>query len=710
MRLKDLDIDDGIVEIFEKNGITELYPPQEEALKHVLAGDSTVLAVPTASGKSLVAYIAVVRAALSGQRAFYIVPLRALASEKYADLKEFESLGIRVGKTVGDYDAPETELKNLDIIVVTSERADSLLRHRSSWMEEIGVIVADEIHLINDANRGPTLEVTLVRLRELNPNTQVIALSATIKNSIELAEWLEAKHLQSDWRPVELKEGVFFEDHIEFVDGSSRNIVVKGEGIPSLALDTIKDSGQILIFVNTRRSSMSVAEKVGKVLIKSMGEEEVLGLDALAVRLEKCEEELTSLGNRLARCIRNGAAFHNAGLTDSQRALIEHGFRERRIKCIVATPTLAAGINLPARRVVVRDTTRFDANYGNVRIPVLEVKQMCGRAGRPQYDPYGEAVLIARKPRDLQELKEHYLLGEPESIRSKLGSEPALRIHTLATIATGYARDRGELMDFIDRSFFAHQMDVWTIEDMIDKMLEFLDEVELITAEDDGFRATMFGRRTSALYIDPLSAVILREAVERSESTETNALCLLHACCTTPDMPLFYLRKKDHDWVDELAVENNDRFLVARPDDEGEEMAYFLSALKTASLIEHWINEAPENNIVEKFGVGPGDIRSRVDKGEWLLYSMREIARLFASPIVGTLNPLVLRIRYGIKEELVPLAELRNIGRKRARSLYSAGFRTLEDISRASEKELETLPSIGKRIAHDLKEQVHRRG
>jgi helicase len=142
------------------------------------------------------------------------------------------------------------------------------------------------------------------------------------------------------------------------------------------------------------------------------------------------------------------------------------------------------------------------------------------------------------------------------------------------------------------------------------------------------------------------------------------------------------------------------------PEEDTEEMEYFLSALKTAHLLQEWMDEVPENDIVIGFGVGPGDIRNRVENGEWLLYSMREIARLFGNPIVGQLNPLVLRIKYGIKEELLPLVNLRNIGRKRARTLFGAGFKSANDLSAATLKDLESLPGIGKQIAVGIMEQV----
>ena len=709
MKIEGLDIDTRVADIFIKKGLVELYPPQEEALAHVLAGKSTVIAVPTASGKSLIAYLGILKKVLEGKKALYIVPLRALATEKYQELKEFESLGIKVGKTVGDFDAPEPELQKLDIIVATSERADSLLRHRSDWMYEIDVVVADEIHLINDSTRGPTMEVTIVKLKELNPRMQFIALSATIRNSIELADWLEAKHVKSDWRPVELKEGIFFNDSIEFSDNTAKSIEAQGDELSSIVLDTVNDGGQIIVFVNTRRSSESVAEKVGKALKKSFSEEEQADMEALAEMLSSKEEEPTSTGARLARCVSGSSAFHNAGLTDSQRRFIETSFLSRKLKCIVATPTLAAGINLPARRVVVRDTTRFDSNFGNVPIPVLEIKQMCGRAGRPQFDPFGEAVLIARSKGAKRRLMENYILAETEAIRSKLGSEPALRTHILATIATGYATNTEELMGFIDKTFYAHQMDVWTIEHLIESMLDFLEDSGLIVSDHDDFKATKFGKRTSDLYIDPLSAVMMKEAIDNSVGKKANELALLHVCSSTPDVYQLYLRKADQEWIYDLLEANEQNLLLPIPDESTEEYEYYLSALKTARLIQAWMDETPENNIVDTYNVGPGDIRNRVESAEWMLYSMRELARLFASPLTEALNPLVLRVRYGIKEELLPLASLKGIGRKRARTLYEAGFTTLNKLVEAQLKDLEMLPGIGAQLAANMKQEARKK-
>ena len=207
MRLEELGLDPRIVRRLGEEGIAELYPPQESAVKPALEGKNLVLAIPTASGKSLVAYLAILQSVLKGGKALYIVPLKALASEKFDDLSRFEDLGIKVGASTGDLDEIDTKLDMYDIVVATSEKVDSLLRHRTKWLKNLSVVVADEVHLINDPDRGPTLEVVLVKFRTFNPDAQLIALSATMRNSSELASWLRAELVEGDWRPGPLKAG-----------------------------------------------------------------------------------------------------------------------------------------------------------------------------------------------------------------------------------------------------------------------------------------------------------------------------------------------------------------------------------------------------------------------------------------------------------------------------------------------------------------------
>jgi len=696
MRVAGLGLDARIVEILKGQGIEELYPPQTDAIGPALLGENLVLAIPTASGKSLVAYLAILASVLRGGKALYIVPLRALAAEKYEDLKEFEQLGMKVGVSVGDYDSVDPTLEKFDVIVATSERADSLLRHRTNWLQQLTVVVADEVHLINDADRGPTLEITLAKLRQVNPKAQVLALSATIKNSDQLAKWLEAEHVKSEWRPVPLKEGVYHDGLIHFVDKSITEIKAGEDAISGLVADIMSTGGQALVFVNTRRSTEALAKVVGSRIRHDLDEKKKDHLKKVAESLSAAQDEPTSMGARLARCIENGAAFHNAGLTNPQRAIVEKEFRKGRLACIVATPTLAAGINLPARRVIVRDLNRFDVNFGLAPIPVLEVKQMCGRAGRPRYDKYGEAILFAKDIDEVDELMEDYFLSEPEAIESKLGSEPALRMHVLASVATGHVGTEEDLLAFFNRTFFASAGDVYTIHGKIREVLDFLEKEEFINRHDGFLKPTFFGKRTSDLYIDPLSAVKMRDTLRKPRD---DPIFHLWSICTTPDMPKLYLRRGDYAWVEQKIEEAEFTFPI-------EDYDFFLAEVKTAALLDDWTAERTEEEVTKKFGIGPGDVRRMTDQAEWLLYSMAELGRIFNKKKVRALTRLTTRVQYGVKEELLELISLRGVGRVRGRALHQRGFKSLRDLQKANPNDLARIPAIGPNLAKKIKEQV----
>ncbi len=684
VKLSDI-VGSEISEIFREEGIESPYDIQVEPLKVVISGKNAVTAYPTASGKSLIAYVGAVRSVLNGKKALYMVPLRALASEKYEDLKKFSKLGIKVGISIGDYDTKDERLGRNDIIVATSEKVDSLIRHRTGWMSKIGAVIADEIHLINDEKRGPTLEVTLEKLRKLNPDAQIIALSATIKNSNEIAEWLGAEHFRSDWRPVELKKGIAYGKNILFEDGSS--IRTKYSGLEGIIRDTLEKDGQLLVFVSTRRYTESLADKLAVLLekLRMKGIEADFGDDRTSVRLKNC--------------LKRGAAFHHAGLTSEQRRAVENAFKNREISVIVATPTLAAGINLPAKTVIVRDTKRYDVSgFGWKDIPVMEVQQMLGRAGRPKYDREGFGIIIAKNEADVGDLMERYLKSESEPILSKLGSENVLRTHTLALVATFGISSEEELYSFYEGTFFARQRDISDIERTVERAIGFLFDNDLIERRSGNLSPTNFGIRTAETYIDPMSAVIIRTALEDKE--EIDELGYLHTISLTPDMYPLY-PKRSEDYIRELAEEIE---TPIKPWDVPE--AAYVSALKTALVLLDWINELPEKKITERYGIWPGDLASRTELSEWLLTSTRELSRLFRPEDTHALDILIQRIHHGVKQDVLNLMQIRGIGRTRGRALHKHGYRSISDLRKASVEQLTRVEGIGKAIAVRIKEQV----
>jgi helicase len=201
-----------------KKEIGELRPAQEKAIrKGLLDGKSLLVCTPTASGKTLVAELAGMKAIMEGRgKVIYIVPLKALASEKFKEFrKRYEKL-VRIALTIGDFDSADNYLMDYDFIITTSEKLDSLMRHHAPWLKYVKVVVIDEIHLLNDADRGPTLEIIITLLRELLKGMQLVALSATIGNAKELAKWLGAGLVEDDWRPVKLFKGVYLDGEVEF--------------------------------------------------------------------------------------------------------------------------------------------------------------------------------------------------------------------------------------------------------------------------------------------------------------------------------------------------------------------------------------------------------------------------------------------------------------------------------------------------------------
>ncbi|MEA2070586.1 MAG: ATP-dependent DNA helicase [Asgard group archaeon] len=712
MKIDELTLPESAITLIQNRGITSLYPPQTKAVKKgLLEGENIVLAIPTASGKTLVAELAMLKTVLEkGGKALYLVPLKALASEKYAEFKEFEELGISVVQSTGDFDSDEFRLGKYDIIICTNERFDSLLRHEVNWIQEIGLIVADEVHLIDDSSRGPTLEVVLARLKNILPQAQLLALSATINNADEIADWLEAQLVKSSWRPVRLSEGVYWNKTIHFASQETIPIPQEHSRYPEIDLvfDTVKNDGQALVFANTRRSAQAAADRIAPAVSKLLSKNERKVLREASERILSAGEK-TNLSERLARVIRKGSAFHHAGLNPTHRKIIEDYFKNNYIKCVSATPTLAAGVNLPARRVIILSLSRYQAGMGMQPIPVLEYKQQAGRAGRPKYDNVGEAIVVAKKRRDVQHYMTNYLLADTEMIWSKLASENALRSHILAAIAIGYVQDLKELAKFIQETFYGYQNEIATTEFQVKKILRFLVDEGMIETKEGRLWATKFGSRVSQLYIDPLSAVIIRDGLRIANASDLspNSLAIFQLIASTPDIRNLYIRKKDTSKLQRVLDEKEEFFLVDIPESWDPDYEYFLMGLKTALLLRDWINELPENKLLQKYNVGSGDILYITDNAKWLLYAAHAIAKLFNfKAIQSPLNELHLRVANGIKKELVPLVKIKGIGRVRARILYNNGYKSLRSLRSAPHRELAALPTLGPEIVRSIKEQI----
>src|SRR3989338_57012 len=265
MELSELKLPEYAIKHLSGKGINKLNPPQEKAINAgLLEGQNLIVCSPTGSGKTLIATLGITSSLTKKRgKALYIVPLKALASEKLKDYQAFFSgSNLRVTAATSDLDTDSRWLSSYDIIILTVEKLDSLMRHNAEWIADTKIVVADEIHLINDASRGPTLEIVLTLLRKLCPNMQLLGLSATIGNPETLASWLKCKLVKDNFRPVKLYQGILTTQKADFL-GEEMNIALDdGDSLVEIAKHMIKNNKQALIFNKTKKEAEALSERI----------------------------------------------------------------------------------------------------------------------------------------------------------------------------------------------------------------------------------------------------------------------------------------------------------------------------------------------------------------------------------------------------------------------------------------------------------------
>ncbi|MEK6900948.1 MAG: helix-hairpin-helix domain-containing protein, partial [Nanoarchaeota archaeon] len=392
---------------------------------------------------------------------------------------------------------------------------------------------------------------------------------------------------------------------------------------------------------------------------------------------------------------------------------------------ICCTPTLAAGLSMPAFRVIIKSLKRYSGSWGMDWIPVLEYLQMAGRAGRPEFESFGEAITLAKDEAEKEDIHEKYVCGVPEEIYSKLAVEPVLRTYLLSLISSGIIHDEQSMNEFFGKTFWAHQYeDMNKLELIMKKMVSLLEEWEFIVSSSPEkknaefvlagnvnalsslkLRATPLGKRVSELYLDPLTARHMLDSLGQFREGKTSFSLLQMICHTLEMRPLLTVKKKESDTIQEELTKRYDLVLEKEPSPYDLEYDIFMNSIKTALFFEAWINEHDEEYLFEKFDIRPGEIHAKKEIADWLLYASEELASALAlRDVVKELHKLRIRVEQGVKEELLPLLQLRGIGRVRGRKLYANGIKTIGEVKNA---DLTTLSQIlGKKIAEEVQKQV----
>ncbi|MFP4112370.1 MAG: helicase-related protein [Candidatus Woesearchaeota archaeon] len=495
------------------------------------------------------------------------------------------------------------------------------------------------------------------------------------------------------------------------------------DGALEVALVTINEGRQALLFVNSKRSAEKMADDIASKLKPDES------FKKISQEAENTLSRPTKQCLRLSRCLKKGIAFHHAGLHQKQKTLIEDNFRDGKIKIICCTPTLAAGMDLPAFRVIIRDLKRYGGHWGMTPIPVLEYLQMAGRAGRPGKEKQGEAISIASTDSEKEEIHETYVRGKPEDIYSKLAVEPVLRTYVLSLVASGFIRNETGLKDFFGKTFWAQQyQDRDKLNTIISRMIDLLERYRFIESaenpsdfvsanefEEKRLKATPLGRRVAELYLDPLTAnhLILnmikaekRLDDENEHKRTADEFSILQMISHTIEMmPLLRVKTKEIEAINDTLADKQDFLLEEEPSLYDTDYDEFLSSIKTTLFFMDWIGEKDDEFLLEKYDIRPGETRYKLDKAKWLFYACSEFCKLLSFEKTGRLvRKCELRVKYGVKEELLPLLKLSRIGRTRARKLFNNQIKSLKDIKKADMTTLSFL--LGPSIARNIKIQL----
>ncbi|AXR79683.1 DEAD/DEAH box helicase [Natrarchaeobaculum sulfurireducens] len=642
---------------------------QREAVPALLEREENVVAsAPTASGKTALAELAICKTLADDGTALFIAPLRALTNEKEDDWDRFEELGYSVYVVTGERDLNPRRARRADILVMTPEKLDSATRKHDSrrydFVTDVDVCVIDEVHLLDADRRGSVLEVAISRLRRLCA-PRVVALSATMPNVDDVAAWLDASEettfeFDEAYRPVDLHAGVKTYTHGEnsFADKYRRLYRALDIAEPHL-----RDDGQALVFVSSRQDTVRAAKKARDEIAERDVPIGVRGDYDSHTELKDAIENETLYHSML-----DGVAFHHAGLSKTDRDLVEEWFKAGHVELLFSTSTLAWGVNLPARCVVIRDTKIHDPLEGEVDMSPLDVLQMLGRAGRPGYDDVGYGWVVC----DTAEAdKYRRLLTDGKEIESRLAE--SLETHLNAEIAMGTITDLEDVMDWLETTFFyvrgqskPAEYDFPNLRERVRNCLEDLVERGFVETDADlSIEATPRGVLASKYYLRLETAATfadLADAVADGATLEPGDV--LEAVATAEEFDSVSARQDERDAISAVLVGVDTEAL-----DAGQRKV--LAILRSAAD-----------------GSPPAELRSDA----WVI--QRNASRLLsaqgafldrlAGPHAANLARRVeARIENGVSEDAVGLTAIDGIGPGRASKLSRDGLSTPADIVEA---------------------------
>jgi len=730
VELEKFGINRSIIEKLVELGYEELTEVQRRAIESGLFnGESVLVSAPTNTGKTFIGEIAFLVASTRkvASRTFYLVPLKALAEEKFGEFKtKYENWGLRITISTSDRTEFDDELANYDVVIATYEKLNALLIRRPELLGEIGLVIVDELQNLGDESRGQHLEVFLTRLIILPNRPQIVGLSATIPNASDLAEWLGATLIDTEKRDVELREGILYtgKHSIDFQGHKLENgdfiyrefnsgkicIEKKLRTNPIELTSELGKSEQTLVFVDTQRNAEFTARNIAN------------GLPSTDITVDLIDEldvgvEFTPSTGILKRTLQNGVAFHHAGLLPEERSIIENGFRTGKIRVICSTTTLGAGVNTPAKNVIVLSYK----TYGNRNILTRDYKNMVGRAGRLRTrDNFGRSILFAENGKELEMLWKEYVTAKPEPVKSQIPSGAGLESSILGLLASGVCSTVQELESFLQRTLHGHVLAKEgtngfskQFETAIRQMTVKLGQNRLVEIEGDRISVTELGRRCAEELLTPDTVLLFYKILSESEikikavkEYDSLAEGLIHLCCSSSDASLLYAPKSRPEIEKLQATWEVRRESFLYEPSEGQ----FLQILRTTRMLMRWIDGASFKDLS---GYAPPGIIKRIAENiSWILKGLARVAEKplfdFDGGFPNFIGMLANRVFYGVPTDSLTIIRLGipAINRSRATRLAKAGFKNIDDLIAATTRQLMSVNGIGEKLALRIMEHV----
>ena len=465
-------------------------PAQAQAAPYVMGDKPVVVVAPTGAGKTVVGMMAAIKEIKqSGRKAAWLVPQRTLTAELDRDLQKWREMGVKVVSLSGEVATDAQKTKDADLWVATTEKFEALCRASSmkQAIAGIGTVIVDEIHLLGEPSRGPVLESLLARIRQEGSGARLVGLSATAANADQVAEWLNADLVEITWRPTRLTNQLLT---LPLTDSRAEEDRVRNEAASALVQETAEGDGSTLVFCgskhNVRSTALAIAASRG-----ARGAHNTQPGDVEAVA---------------EVCASAGVGLHYSDWPHKKEA--ERQFRERETDVLVATSTLAAGVNTPARVVVVRDTS-----IGPQPMEVSMIQQMFGRAGRAGKETEGWSFLLV-SANELGRWRQR--LADGYTINS--GILDSVADHLLGEVVQGNVRSQEQAERWWESTLAYHQGEQNLTP--INEARDFLVRWRFLETEEteDGltWTATMLGGVTSKMMVNVKDAASLLSAVSRA--------------------------------------------------------------------------------------------------------------------------------------------------------------------------------------------------